>query len=137
MAAAVCVNVGVTDGIICCFCFCFLCVCLSLCVVWCGVCVCGVVCVCVCVCLCVCAHSQDEEVLADLYDFLIAGAAYGAIMENQAAELGMRMSSMENASKNCGEVLAGLRLLYNRQRQAAITTELTEIVAGAESVSEK
>lgn len=40
----------------------------------------------------------------------------------QAAELGMRMSSMDNATKNCGEVLAGLRLLYNRQRQAAITT---------------
>ena len=69
---------------------------------------------------------KDEEVLGDLYDFLICGATYGAIMENQAAELGMRMSSMENATKNCGEVLSGLRLVYNRQRQAAITTELTE-----------
>lgn len=47
---------------------------------------------------------KDEEAMADLYDFLIAGSLYGAIMENQAAELGMRMSSMENATKNCGEV---------------------------------
>jgi len=50
---------------------------------------------------------KDEEVMGDLYDFLIAGASFGAIMENQAAELGMRMSSMENATENCGEVLAG------------------------------
>lgn len=122
---------------------------------------------------------KDEEVMGDLYDFLVAGAVYGAVMENQAAELGMRMSSMENATKNCGEVLAGLRLIYNRQRQvkcfflggllsffssflsilgrsmfefffvcqshhllilflcqkAAITTELTEIISGAESLS--
>merc|ERR1711991_266087 len=78
---------------------------------------------------------QDEEVMSDLYDFMICGATYGAIMENQAAELGMRMSSMENATKNCGEVLMGLRLMYNRQRQAAITTELTEIISGAESLS--
>jgi len=79
---------------------------------------------------------KDEEVMGDLYDFLLAGATFGAIMENQAAELGMRMSSMENATKNCGEVLGGLRLIYNRQRQAAITTELTEIISGAESLSE-
>jgi F0F1-type ATP synthase gamma subunit len=57
-------------------------------------------------------------VLGDLYDFLVCGSLFGAIMENQAAELGMRMSSMENATKNCGEVLSGLRLVYNRQRQA-------------------
>jgi ATP synthase F1 gamma subunit len=61
---------------------------------------------------------KDEEVLGDLYDFLVCGSLFGAIMENQAAELGMRMSSMENATKNCGEVLSGLRLVYNRQRQA-------------------
>ncbi len=60
---------------------------------------------------------KDEEVLGDLYDYLVCGSLFGAIMENQAAELGMRMSSMENATKNCGEVLSGLRLVYNRQRQ--------------------
>jgi ATP synthase F1 gamma subunit len=80
---------------------------------------------------------KDEDVLADLYDFLVAGVLYGGVMENQAAELGMRMSSMENATKNCGEVLAGLNLKYNRQRQAAITTELTEIISGAESLNEQ
>jgi len=78
---------------------------------------------------------KDQEVLGDLYDFLLAGATFGALMENQAAELGMRMSSMDNATKNCGEVLGGLNLLYNRQRQAMITTELTEIISGAESLS--
>jgi len=80
---------------------------------------------------------SDKEVMGDLYDYLIAGASYGGMSENQAAELGMRMSGMDNATKNCGEVLEGLNLLYNRQRQAAITTELSEIVAGAESVKDE
>jgi len=54
-----------------------------------------------------------------------------AYLDNNAAELGARLSSMENASKNAGEVLKKLTLNYNKGRQAAITTELTEIISGA------
>ena len=56
---------------------------------------------------------------------------YKAVLESNASEHGARMTSMDNASENCNELLGDLTILYNRARQAAITTELTEIVSGA------
>lgn len=59
---------------------------------------------------------------------------YNAMLENNTSELGSRMQSMENSSKNASEMLNKLTLLYNRTRQAAITTELIEIISGASSL---
>jgi F-type H+-transporting ATPase subunit gamma len=56
------------------------------------------------------------------------------MLENNTSELGSRMQSMENSSKNASEMLNKLTLLYNRTRQAAITTELIEIISGASSL---
>lgn len=82
-------------------------------------------------------EGSAEEVLGDLYDFLLSGTLYGSLMENMCSELGFRMSAMDGATSNCGEVLSGLKIAYNRQRQAAITTELTEIIAGKQSADEQ
>lgn len=59
---------------------------------------------------------------------------FRALLESVASEMGARMTAMENATKNAGELVAKLTLQYNRARQAAITTELTEIVSGAEAL---
>ena len=59
---------------------------------------------------------------------------YRAMSESVAAEHGARMTSMENATKNAGELISGLTLTYNKLRQAAITTELIEITSGAEAL---
>ena len=57
-----------------------------------------------------------------------------ALMENAASEQGARMSAMDNATRNAGDMIDRLNLEYNRARQAQITTELVEIIAGAEAV---
>lgn len=62
----------------------------------------------------------------------ISGMFYGALSESWASELGARRNAMDSASKNAGEMIDDLSLRYNRARQAAITQEITEIVAGAE-----
>merc|ERR1712232_1396277 len=62
---------------------------------------------------------------------------YGCIIENQAVELAARMNSMDNATNNAGDMHNNLSLLYNRTRQAGITTELSEIIAGAAPVQEQ
>jgi F-type H+-transporting ATPase subunit gamma len=59
---------------------------------------------------------------------------YRALLENAASEHGARMAAMDNATRNAGEMIKGLTLTYNRTRQAMITTELIEIIAGAEAV---
>jgi len=74
--------------------------------------------------------SKDIH-LRDYAEFCLSGLLWKAYLDNNAAELGARLSSMENASKNAGEVLKKLTLNYNKGRQAAITTELTEIISGA------
>ena len=74
------------------------------------------------------------QVLADMYQFNLATTIYACLLENITCEQASRMTAMDNASNNAGEVISKLTLQYNRQRQAVITTELTEIVAGAESV---
>jgi len=77
---------------------------------------------------------EDEKVLLDdLYSYYLA-SIYAAVIENVACELSARMASMDNATKNAGEMLSKLTLDYNRKRQAAITSELTEIISGASSI---
>jgi len=58
-----------------------------------------------------------------------------AILDTNASEHGARMTSMDKATENAGELLKGLKLQYNRARQAAITTEITEIVGGAAALA--
>ncbi len=73
----------------------------------------------------------------ELYEFIsgkyFAVQVYRALLESQASEHGARMSAMENATKNAGDMIKKLTLLYNKQRQASITKELLEIIAGSES----
>ena len=75
-----------------------------------------------------------SEFLLDLSEFKMGALLYNAMLENNTSELGSRMQSMENSSKNASEMLNKLTLLYNRTRQAAITTELIEIISGASSL---
>jgi len=77
---------------------------------------------------------EDDALLNDLYSYYLATLIYTAVIENIACELSARMSSMDNATRNAGEMLGKLTLDYNRKRQASITSELTEIISGASSV---
>jgi len=80
---------------------------------------------------------EEEDRLThvrDLLEFQLSSLLYQASTENSAAELGSRMSAMDNATKNAGEMIKKLNITYNRARQAAITTELTEIISGAAAV---
>jgi len=79
-------------------------------------------------------EGDKEVVLADLYQFNLACTLYGCILENVTSEQASRMTAMDSATNNANEAANKLRIQYNRLRQAKITTELTEIVAGAESV---
>jgi len=78
--------------------------------------------------------DADDSLLSDLFTFWIACSLYGALVTNAAAEFGARMTSMDNATRNAGDMIKALALLHNRRRQAAITTELTEIISGAEAL---
>ncbi len=79
-------------------------------------------------------EPEEEEILADLLPRNIAVQVYKALLENSASEQGARMSAMDNATRNAGEMIDKLTLQYNRERQAAITSELIEIISGAEAV---
>jgi len=74
------------------------------------------------------------EVWNDLHEFYYGSVVYGAYLEGAASEQSARMTAMENASKNATEMLDKLSLIYNRARQAKITTELCEIISGAAAV---
>jgi len=74
------------------------------------------------------------EVWNDLHDFYYGSVVYGAYLEAAASEQSARMTAMDNASKNATEMLDKLSLIYNRARQAKITTELCEIISGAAAV---
>lgn len=76
---------------------------------------------------------SSEEVLKLLLGKNFVVQAYRILLESQAGEHGARMSAMENATKNAGEMIRKLTLQYNKQRQAGITKELLEIIGGAES----
>jgi len=75
-----------------------------------------------------------QESMQNLYEFSLATSLYGAMIENRTAEESARMNAMENASKNAGEMVEKLTVIYNRSRQAKITTELIEIISGAEAL---
>ena len=74
-----------------------------------------------------------EEVFGAIIPEYVAGVLYGAVCESVASELAARRTAMDDATKNAGEMIEHLNLYYNRARQAAITQEITEIVAGAEN----
>lgn len=68
------------------------------------------------------------------YELYVASQLYHAILQNSACEQSARMNAMENASKNAGEILGNLTLVYNKARQARITMELVEIISGANAL---
>lgn len=79
-------------------------------------------------------EPDEEEILADLLPRNFAMQIFKALLESAASEQGARMNSMENATKNAGEMIKKLTLKYNRTRQANITRELIEIISGAEAL---
>jgi F-type H+-transporting ATPase subunit gamma len=76
----------------------------------------------------------EEAVLAELLPRAVATKIFAALLENAASEQGARMTAMDNATRNAGEMIDKLNLEYNRSRQAAITNELIEIISGAEAL---
>lgn len=76
----------------------------------------------------------EEEILAELLPRNIAVQIFRALLENAASEQGSRMTAMDNATRNAGDMIQRLSIEYNRTRQAAITTELVEIISGAEAL---
>jgi len=79
-------------------------------------------------------EPSEEEILAELLPKNLAVQIYRALLENAASEQGARMTAMDNATRNGGEMIDRLTLNYNRTRQAAITKELIEIISGAEAL---
>ena len=80
-------------------------------------------------------YEPDEaEILADLLPRAVANRVFTALLENAASEQGSRMSAMDNATRNAGDMIDRLTIVYNRSRQAAITKELIEIISGAEAL---
>jgi F-type H+-transporting ATPase subunit gamma len=73
----------------------------------------------------------EETTLRDLFEFQVATSLWGAVNSNRNSELAARMTSMDNATKNANKIVGALTITYNRGRQAAITTELVEIISGA------
>jgi F-type H+-transporting ATPase subunit gamma len=79
-------------------------------------------------------EPDEEDILADLLPRNIAVQIYRALLENQAGFYGSQMTAMDNATRNAGDMINRLTIQYNRSRQAAITTELVEIISGAEAL---
>jgi len=79
-------------------------------------------------------EPDEEEILADFLPRYIATQIFRALLENAASEQGARMSAMDNATRNAGEMIRKQTLTYNRTRQAMITKELIEIISGAEAL---
>ena len=79
-------------------------------------------------------EPSEEEILQDLLPRNLSVQIYRALLDSAAGEQAARMTAMENATKNAGEMINGLTLRYNRARQAYITKELIEIISGAEAV---
>ncbi|MXO50039.1 F0F1 ATP synthase subunit gamma [Erythrobacter gaetbuli] len=76
----------------------------------------------------------EEEILEDLLPRYVKTQLFGALLEREASEQGASMTAMDNATRNAGDLINKLTIQYNRSRQAAITTELVEIIAGAEAL---
>ena len=80
-------------------------------------------------------YEPDEaSVLTDLLPRALSTQIFAAILESSASELAARMTAMDNATRNAGDLIDRLTMQYNRTRQAAITTELIEIISGAEAL---
>lgn len=79
-------------------------------------------------------EPSEEAILSDLLPRGVATQVFTALLENGASEQGARMSAMDNATRNAGDMIDRLTIQYNRTRQAAITKELIEIISGAEAV---
>jgi F-type H+-transporting ATPase subunit gamma len=79
-------------------------------------------------------EPDEEEILAELLPRNVAVQIYRALLENQAGFFGAQMTAMDNATRNAGDMINRLTIQYNRTRQAAITTELVEIISGAEAL---
>lgn len=76
----------------------------------------------------------EEEILEELLPRYVTTKVFGALLEREASEQGASMTAMDNATRNAGDLIQKLTIQYNRSRQAAITTELIEIIAGAEAL---
>ena len=81
-------------------------------------------------------EPEPEEILARLLPFYLETELYRALLESAASEQGARMTAMRNASKNAGELIDSLTLQMNRARQAEITQEILEVVAGADALTQ-
>ena len=79
-------------------------------------------------------EPDEESILADLLPRNLAIQLFRAMQENQASFFGAQMNAMDNATRNAGDMIKRLSIQYNRTRQAAITTELVEIISGAEAL---
>jgi len=81
-------------------------------------------------------ETEDEraEILESFAEFNLAVSIYGAMLENNTSEIASRMAAMDNATRNANDMFSALELKYNKARQASITTELIEIISGAESL---
>ena len=79
-------------------------------------------------------EPSEEAILADLLPRGVATQIFSALLENGASEQGARMSAMDNATRNAGEMIDKLTIEFNRSRQAVITNELIEIISGAEAL---
>ncbi|CAA7619378.1 F0F1 ATP synthase subunit gamma [Magnetospirillum sp. SS-4] len=79
-------------------------------------------------------EPDEESILADILPRNLATQVFRALLESQASEQGARMTAMDNATRNAGEMINALAIKYNRSRQAQITKELIEIISGAEAL---
>jgi F-type H+-transporting ATPase subunit gamma len=79
-------------------------------------------------------EPSEEAILADLLPRGVATQIFAALLENAASEQGARMTAMDNATRNAGDMIDRLTIVYNRSRQASITKELIEIISGAEAL---
>ena len=79
-------------------------------------------------------EPEEDEILEDLLPKNISTQIFRAFLENAASEQGSRMTAMDNATRNAGDLVEKLTINYNRSRQASITKELIEIISGAEAL---
>src|SRR5207302_4382046 len=79
-------------------------------------------------------EPSEEEILSELLPNNLAVQIFTALLENAASEQGARMTAMDNATRNAGDMIDRLTMNYNRTRQAVITKELIEIISGAEAL---
>jgi F-type H+-transporting ATPase subunit gamma len=79
-------------------------------------------------------EPSEDALLSALLPANLSVQVFGSLLESYASEQGARMTAMDNATRNAGEMIERLTLTYNRTRQAAITTELVEIISGAEAL---